>query len=74
MGDSVAITQAMTAGKQLAQTEEHIMILGESGTGKSFFAQCIHQSSPHASEPFVVINATVVGQDASRTLFGSESV
>lgn len=72
VGDSVAITQAMTAGKQLAQTEEHIMILGESGTGKSFFAQCIHQSSPHASEPFVVINATVVGQDASRTLFGSE--
>lgn len=44
----------------------------KSGTGKSFFAQCIHQSSPHASEPFVVINATVVGQDASRTLFGSE--
>ena len=38
----MAITQAMTAGKQLAQTEEHIMILGESGTGKSFFAQCIH--------------------------------
>lgn len=72
VGDSVAITQAMTAGKQLAQTEEHIMILGESGTGKGFFAQCIHQSSPHASEPFVVINATVVGQDASRTLFGSE--
>ena len=72
VGDSVAITQAMTAGKQLAKTEEHIMILGESGTGKSFFAQCIHQSSPHASEPFVVINATVVGQDASRTLFGSE--
>ena len=72
VGDSVAITQAMTAGKQLAQTEEHIMLLGESGTGKSFFAQCIHQSSPHASEPFVVINATVVGQDASRTLFGSE--
>lgn len=72
VGDSVAITQAMTAGKQLAQTEEHIMILGESGTGKSFFAQCIHQNSPHASEPFVVINATVVGQDASRTLFGSE--
>ena len=72
VGDSVAITQAMTAGKQLAQTEEHIMILGESGTGKSFFAQCIHPSSPHASEPFVVINATVVGQDASRTLFGSE--
>lgn len=72
VGDSVAITQAMTAGKQLAQTEEHLMILGESGTGKSFFAQCIHQSSPHASEPFVVINATVVGQDASRTLFGSE--
>lgn len=72
VGDSVAITQAMTAGKQLAQTEEHIMIFGESGTGKSFFAQCIHQSSPHASEPFVVINATVVGQDASRTLFGSE--
>lgn len=62
VGDSVAITQAMTAGKQLAQTEEHIMILGESGTGKSFFAQCIHQSSPHASEPFVVINATVVGR------------
>ena len=26
VGDSVAITQAMTAGKQLAQTEEHIMI------------------------------------------------
>lgn len=72
IGTSAAITQAMTAGKALAMTDEHIALLGENGTGKSFFAQCIHQGSPHAKAPYIVVNATVIGQDASRTLFGSE--
>ena len=49
------------------------MIKGEPGTGKGFLAQCLHNGSSRAKEPYLVLNgATLAEQDAARALFGSE--
>ena len=45
-----------------------ILILGESGTGKGEFADCIHKSSQRSSGPFISVNCGAI----SPTLIGSE--
>ncbi len=51
-----------------AQTDLPILILGESGTGKTLLARAIHNSSRRAKEPFVSFNAAAL----SDTLLDSQ--
>lgn len=37
-----------------------LLVLGESGVGKEWFAQAVHQASPRASGPFVAINCAAL--------------
>lgn len=74
IGTSGAVKRIQAEGKNLAELEDPIALIGESGTGKGFFAQCIHNSSPRAGEPYITINAaTIAAQDAARVLFGSDN-
>ncbi len=73
VGSSPAARRALAEARTLAEQNEHIMLFGEVGTGKNFFAQCIHNGSPRAQEPYISVNAAAVSrQDAARVLFGSE--
>lgn len=73
IGESAALKRSLTRGKVLAELEDPIIVQGEIGTGKSFFAQCIHNGSPRAKEPYLSINASSIApHDAARVLFGSE--
>ena len=73
LGTSSVIRRVVTEGKMLAEMEDPVALIGENGTGKSFFAQCIHNGSPRAKKPYIVINAgTIAQQDAARVLFGSD--
>lgn len=73
LGTSSVIRRVVTEGKTLAEMEDPVALIGENGTGKSFFAQCIHNGSPRAKKPYIVINAgTIAQQDAARVLFGSD--
>jgi len=48
--------------KKVAPTEATLLLVGESGTGKTALAQFIHQNSSRASKPFVVVNCTSLAE------------
>ncbi len=43
--------------EQVAPSRSNVLIQGDSGTGKELVAQAIHQRSPRASKPFVVVSS-----------------
>lgn len=46
--------------KQCSITDSTILLLGETGTGKEFFAQSIHNNSPRKDGPFVAVNCAAL--------------
>jgi DNA-binding NtrC family response regulator len=54
--------------KSFAQSDVHVLISGETGTGKELVAQIIHSLSPRRDESFRVVNLAAL----SPTLFESE--
>jgi PAS domain S-box-containing protein len=40
----------------IAQSDSSVLITGETGSGKDFLAEAIHQASPRAREPFIKVN------------------
>ena len=56
-----------------ASADTSVLLLGESGTGKSFIAQMLHARSPRARSPFVEINAAGLSATfLDSELFGHE--
>ena len=56
---------------KVAFTTHPVLIVGESGTGKSVVAQTIHLNGPRASEPFNTIECSTLSPDAVEAqLFG----
>jgi two-component system, NtrC family, response regulator AtoC len=47
---------------QVAKTSSHVLILGETGTGKDVIAQMIHDRSERAGRPFVRVNCVDLGE------------
>ena len=50
----------ITTAKRIANANVNVMILGESGTGKSSIARYIHRISKRAKKPFITINCTTI--------------
>jgi len=45
---------------QLAASRASVIVRGESGTGKELVARAIHETSPAAQEPFIVVDCTAM--------------
>ena len=59
--------------KRAAMTDEPVLILGESGAGKSWIARQIHNQSSRKSSPFVSVNMSNLSPSlAESQLFGTE--
>lgn len=54
-----------------AATPASILILGESGTGKTVAARAVHQASPRSDKPFVIVNSPGLSKELIESeLFG----
>jgi transcriptional regulator with PAS, ATPase and Fis domain len=68
VGRAPAFNRALSAVQRVAPSMLPVLLLGESGTGKELFARAVHEASPRASGPFVVVDCSGL----TETLFESE--
>ncbi len=60
-------------GRKAARSESAVLISGESGTGKSLFAQAIHNNSSRKKRPLIVIDCAAVPDSLQEIeIFGCE--
>lgn len=72
--DGVVMRPIMNTVNHVSKTDVSVLLLGESGTGKSSLARYIHHNSNRASGPFITINcATISPQLLESELFGYAS-
>jgi transcriptional regulator with PAS, ATPase and Fis domain len=70
MRDCLASARKLAEAKSF---EANVLILGESGTGKTLLAQAIHTASPRCNSKFVAVNVGAIPDSVlSADLFGSE--
>ena len=68
---SPLMEQVIEMVRRAAPSRSNILLTGESGTGKELLARAVHQLSPRAGAPFVVVNTGSVPTDLlESTLFG----
>jgi PAS domain S-box-containing protein len=73
VGSSPKSLEIKSLARTAAKSDASIIIEGESGTGKEVLAQAIHNSSPRAKQPFVVVNCAAIPLELMEsTLFGHE--
>ena len=68
-----AMLRCLDVARAACRTDLPILLLGESGTGKTLLAQAIHNSSRRAAGPFVSFNAAALSDTLlDSQLFGHE--
>jgi DNA-binding NtrC family response regulator len=59
-GKSAAMRRVFDVLSRVAPTDTTALITGESGTGKELAARAIHEASPRAGGPFVVVDCSAI--------------
>lgn len=59
-GISDIIQETMKHAQKAALVDSHMLIYGESGTGKSLIAREIHTASPRRNMPFIAVNCASI--------------
>jgi DNA-binding NtrC family response regulator len=73
LGVSDAMRRLFAVLPKLAASDVTILIEGETGTGKSMLAAAIHEASPRATGPFVVVDCAAIPPNLIESeLFGHE--
>ncbi|WP_297055752.1 sigma 54-interacting transcriptional regulator [Thermosulfurimonas sp.] len=70
---SPKMKEILSLVKQVAPTRATVLLLGESGTGKTLTARLIHELSPRRDRPFVKVNCAALPENLLEAeLFGYE--
>lgn len=73
-GSSTAINQVRATLKRISNTGSRLLISGPAGAGKEVAARLLHDWSPRAANPFVVVNsARITPERFEQELFGEEA-
>ena len=73
VGSGPALATFLAALERAARSESTVLVLGESGTGKSQAAARLHRASPRAAGPFVAASLVATSPTLiEATLFGHE--
>lgn len=60
VGESPAIRRLFALLERVSPTDVTVLVEGETGTGKELAARAIHENSPRAQGPFVVVDCSAV--------------
>jgi two-component system nitrogen regulation response regulator NtrX len=72
-GTSSALNAVRATLKRVAATGSRVLIAGPNGVGKEVAARLLHQWSPRAAAPFVIVSAArMTPERVEEELFGSE--
>ncbi len=73
VAESATMRAVLAAARQVAGTDATVLLLGESGTGKSRLASFIHYQSPRAAGPLVEVHCAALPETLLEAeLFGHE--
>ena len=73
IGNCASLNRAIDVAVQVANTELSVLIIGESGVGKEFFPQIIHQFSHRKHNPYIAVNCGAIFEGIiDSELFGHE--
>ncbi len=73
VGESTEIINVMKLAIKATRTNSTVLILGESGTGKSILAKAIHDNSKNRDNPFIHVNCGSIPETLLESeLFGYE--
>lgn len=73
LGESAPAKQVMALLPKLAASDATVLLLGESGAGKTFVARLIHEAGPREREPLRVVNCAAIPENlVESALFGHE--
>ncbi len=73
VGESTVMREVFSQLEKIAASDATVLIEGETGTGKEGVAESIHDASPRASRPFVVVDCSAIPANLLESeLFGHE--
>ena len=73
VGTSPGLVRVYERVALAARTHAHVLLRGETGTGKGLFARAIHANSARQAKPFVVVDCTTLPPSLVESeLFGHE--
>ncbi len=73
VAESAAMKATLAAAEQVAATDATVLLLGESGTGKTQLARYVHYRSRRAAAPLVEVHCAALPETLlERELFGHE--
>ncbi len=75
LGESLEAAGVRAALADLARSDVHVLIEGETGVGKELAARILHGASSHRGKPFVVVQcAAIADAGMEEALYGSSSL